>query len=89
MRIVHRYLGYFMAGIMTVYAFSGIILIYRDTNFLKSEKEYHKVLDKNLNEKQLKTELKMKGLEVTSEKDNVLYFKVFRKKLYRLNTKLL
>lgn len=27
MRIVHRYLGYFMAGIMTVYAFSGIILI--------------------------------------------------------------
>lgn len=75
MRIVHRYLGYFMAGIMAVYAFSGIILIYRDTNFLKSEKEYHKVLDKNLNEKQLKTELKMKGLEITSEKDNVLYFK--------------
>jgi hypothetical protein len=42
MRVTHRYLGYFLAGIMAVYAVSGIILVYRDTDFLKSEKKYDK-----------------------------------------------
>ena len=35
MRIYHRYLGFFLAGIMAVYAISGIVLIFRDTDFLK------------------------------------------------------
>lgn len=51
MRIVHRYLGYFMAGIMTVYAVSGVLLVYRDTDALKKEKKYEKVFEKNLDEK--------------------------------------
>ena len=38
MRLLHRYIGYFMAGIMAVYAISGVLLIYRDTDFLKKEK---------------------------------------------------
>ena len=37
MRVLHRYLGFFLAGIMAVYALSGIVLIFRDTDFLKSE----------------------------------------------------
>ena len=37
MRITHRYLGYFLAGIMAVYAVSGVLLVYRDTDFLKKE----------------------------------------------------
>jgi len=28
-RILHRYLGYFLAGIMMVYALSGIALIFK------------------------------------------------------------
>jgi uncharacterized iron-regulated membrane protein len=32
-RIIHRYLGYFLAGIMTMYALSGSLLIFRRTNF--------------------------------------------------------
>ena len=51
MRITHRYLGFFMAGIMAVYSLSGILMIYRDTDFLKKEKTYEKVFDKNLSEK--------------------------------------
>ena len=39
MRLLHRYIGYFMAGIMAVYAISGVLLIYRDTDFLKKEKK--------------------------------------------------
>ena len=38
MRVFHRYLGFFLAGIMAVYSISGIVLIFRETEFLKSEK---------------------------------------------------
>ena len=33
MRIIHRYLGFFLVGIMAVYATSGIGLILRVSNF--------------------------------------------------------
>ena len=75
MRITHRYLGYFLAGIMAVYAVSGILLIYRDTDFLKKEKKYDKVVEKNLDEKALGKELRIKGLEVEKTEGTVLTFK--------------
>jgi len=75
MRITHRYLGYFMAGIMTIYALSGMLLIYRDTNFLKKEKLYDKVIAKNLSEKELEKELKIKNLKVKSTENNIIHFK--------------
>ena len=34
-RILHRYLGYFLAGVMMVYALSGITLIFRKTDTFK------------------------------------------------------
>lgn len=75
MRIVHRYLGFFMAGIMAIYALSGILLIYRDTDFLKNEKLYDKVIAKNLSEKDLEKELKIKNFEVKKTENAVVYFK--------------
>jgi uncharacterized iron-regulated membrane protein len=45
-RVIHRYLGYFLSGIMFMYAVSGIVMIFRQTNFLKSEV----VLEKKLNQ---------------------------------------
>lgn len=75
MRILHRYLGYFAAGIMAVYAISGVLLIYRDTNFLKSEKKYEVVLKPNLEEKELAKELKMRNLEIEDTVGDVLKFK--------------
>jgi uncharacterized iron-regulated membrane protein len=36
MRIFHRYLGFFLSGIMTVYALSGVVLIFRDSDFFKT-----------------------------------------------------
>lgn len=35
MGIFHRYLGFFLAGIMIVYAVSGIVLTFRNTDYLK------------------------------------------------------
>jgi hypothetical protein len=75
MRITHRYLGFFLAGIMAVYAVSGVLLIYRDTDFLKKEKKIDKVIAKNLSEKELGKELKMKNLEVEKTEGSVLKFK--------------
>lgn len=62
MRILHRYLGYFTAGIMAVYAISGVLLIYRDTNFLKKENKYEVVLRPSLTEKELAKEIKMRNV---------------------------
>lgn len=75
MRIVHRYLGYFMAGIMMVYAVSGVLLIYRDTDYLRKDKKYDKVIEANLNEKQLKKAIKIKELDIKKQEGDVLYFK--------------
>lgn len=75
MRVTHRYLGFFMAGIMAIYASSGILLIFRDTDFLKKEIIIDKNIDKNLSEKELGKEVKIKNFEILKELNNTLYFK--------------
>jgi uncharacterized iron-regulated membrane protein len=47
-RIIHRYLGFFLAGIMFVYALSGITLIFRDTDYFKKEVLVNETIAKNL-----------------------------------------
>ncbi len=75
MRDAHRVLGYFMAGMMAVYAISGVLLVYRDTDFLKREKHYEKIVAKNLNEKEVGKELKIRNLEIEKLENGVFYFK--------------
>jgi hypothetical protein len=48
MRILHRYLGFFLAGIMFIYAVSGVVMIFRETSFLKTEAITEKQLEPNL-----------------------------------------
>ena len=75
-RIIHRYLGFFLAGIMAMYALSGIVLIFRNTDFLKKERQFEKVVATNLNAKELGQKLKLgKGFKVTKEEGDLLYFK--------------
>lgn len=73
-RIIHRYLGFFLSGIMAVYALSGIVLIFRKTNFLKSEVVLEKQLEPNLSVRQLNPKLRMK-LKLEKKEGEVLYFK--------------
>ena len=73
-RIIHRYLGYFLSGIMFVYALSGIIMVYRNTDFLKTEVVTEKKLTPNLNDRQLKPIFK-KGAEVLKKEGDVVYLK--------------
>ncbi len=83
MRVYHRYLGFFLAGIMSVYAISGIVLIFRDTDFLKKEILKEKQLIPNLSAKQLGKEIKIKGLHFTNEKG---YLATFDQGTYNKNT---
>ena len=75
MRIVHRYLGFFLAGIMAVYALSGITLIFRDTDFLKSEQTIEKSLSPDVNLKKLGNALKIRDLKIEKEENGIAYFK--------------
>lgn len=74
MRIYHRYLGFFLAGIMAIYSISGIILIFRETSFLK--KEVHKVLTvaPNLKNEEIGPAIKVKNLKTTGEEGAIVKF---------------
>lgn len=74
MRIYHRYLGYFLAGIMAVYAFSGVIMIFRDTNFLKRDKQVEKKVAINLGEKELGEAIRVRDLKITSQTGDIVSF---------------
>lgn len=74
MRIIHRYLGYFLAGIMAVYSISGIVMVFRNTDFLKSEVVTEKQIAPNLKAKEISPAVKMK-IRVEKQEDGVIYFK--------------
>lgn len=75
MRILHRYLGFFLAGIMAVYAISGIVLIFRDSDTFKNTVVIEKTLDPNLSAQSLAKAVNNKRLKVTKEEGGILYFK--------------
>ena len=75
MRIFHRYLGFFLAGIMAVYAISGIVLVFRNTDFLKKEIQVEKTIAANLQGEAIGKQLKIKGFKVDKQEDGILYFK--------------
>lgn len=75
MRIYHRYLGFFLSGIMAVYAISGIILIFRDTNFLKKDTVIETQLAANLPNDEVVRSLKIRDFAVEREEGNTIYFK--------------
>lgn len=74
MRILHRYIGFFLAGIMAMYAISGIIMIFRNTDFLKHEEVKETQLEPNLTGGELSPKLRM-AVNVDRKEGDVLYFK--------------
>lgn len=73
-RVIHRYLGYFLAGIMAMYAISGSLMIFRRTNFLKKEVVETRQLATNLSVGELSSKLKV-GVKVNKKEGDVIYFK--------------
>ena len=75
MRIYHRYLGFFLAGIMAVYAISGIVLIFRDTDFLKKEKIVEQTLSPGLNGDDLGKAIRIRDLTIVSQNGDIQNFR--------------
>jgi hypothetical protein len=75
MRTYHRYLGFFLAGIMAVYSISGIILIFRETSFLKSDVHKVKTIQPGLATEDLGKELRIKGFKADTTEGDVVKFK--------------
>lgn len=73
-RTIHRYIGNFLAGIMAVYAISGIVLIFRDTDFLKSEHIIEQVIEPNIKKENLAKALRVRGLKDVSETSEIISF---------------
>ncbi len=75
MRIYHRYLGFFLAGIMAVYALSGIILIFRDTNFLKKTNHISQQLKPRLTPEDLGKAIRIRDLKIEATNGDTQTFK--------------
>ncbi len=75
MRVIHRYLGFFLAGIMAVYAISGIVLIFRDTDFLKTKKTVEVKVAPQVKNEMLGKELGIRKYQFDREEGKMVYFK--------------
>ena len=73
-RIFHRYLGFYLVGIMAVYAISGITLIFRKTDAFKDNVEIKAQLERALELPALEKALNIGKLEITKEVNNMVYF---------------
>ncbi len=74
MRALHRDIGFLSIGLTIVYALSGVLLIYRNTDFLKVERVEQKQLATNLAVNDLGAELKIRNFRVEREEGSVIYF---------------
>ena len=74
MRVYHRYLGFFLAGIMAIYSISGIIMIFRDTDFLKKENRKVLTVALNLKSDEIGPAIKLKNLKIKSDTLDVVTF---------------
>lgn len=74
MRVFHRYLGFFLAGIMAVYAISGIVLIFRDTDFLKREQTEERKVAPDIKKENLGKVLELRRYRFEREEGSMIYF---------------
>lgn len=78
MRALHRDLGYFVIGLVVIYALSGIILMYRNTDFLKKEVIVENQLAPGMNGAALNDALRLRGFQITKEDANQILFNTGR-----------
>ncbi|MFM8911320.1 MAG: hypothetical protein ACKOE6_00175 [Flammeovirgaceae bacterium] len=74
MRVYHRYLGFFLAGIMAIYAVSGILMIFRNTDFLKKEKIKTSTLPVGTPLEEVGKTLRVRDFKVERTEGDLVYF---------------
>lgn len=74
MRHMHRNVGFFILGFVIVYGLSGIVLIYRDTDFLKHERNIHSTLPVGLNPAEVGRALRIRDFKAAKTEGDLIYF---------------
>ncbi|MEZ5072993.1 MAG: hypothetical protein R2751_19120 [Bacteroidales bacterium] len=75
MRTLHRDVSYFTLGLILIYALAGLTLIYRDTEFLKKEKNKTMTLEAGTDPSQVGQALRMRDFEIISADGDMVFFK--------------
>ena len=73
-RMIHRNVGYLVIGLSLVYALSGLALIYRDTNFLKSAEKLSITTSTQMVSSDIARDLRLRRIEVTNTEGDVIHF---------------
>ena len=74
-RSLHRDIGFFAVGLIIIYALSGMLLVYRDTNLLKADSQIEKKLSPNMEAAKIGEVLRIRDFAVTKTEGEILYFK--------------
>jgi hypothetical protein len=74
MRSLHRDIGFFIIGLTIIYSLSGTILIYRDTDFLKSERNVERKVEPNTPVAELGKVLHVRDLKILKEEGDIVSF---------------
>lgn len=74
MRALHRDIGFFVVGLVLVYVFSGIVLVYRDIGLMMSDTQVEKKLPPNIEPDQLGKMLHLKDFKVVKTEGDTIYF---------------
>lgn len=76
MRSLHRDVGFLVIGLTLVYSISGILLIYRESDFLKSTKTIEKTIKPNMKIDEIGRMLHMHEIKVLKQEENKLILNV-------------
>ncbi len=74
MRKLHRDIGFLLIGLTVVYCLSGIVLVYRDQGFLKSEQHVEKHIDPGLSVQDIGRALHLRNFKLVKQEGNIIYF---------------
>lgn len=74
MRVLHRDIGFFTIGLVIIYSLSGILLIYRDVDFLKCSTTVEKKLPPNLEPSELGRAFHSRDFKVIKTEGETVYF---------------
>jgi hypothetical protein len=74
MRSLHRDIGFFLIGFIVIYSVSGIVLVYRDTDFLKQEKSIEKNIGPGIETSEIGRILHMKDFKVLKSEGEIISF---------------
>lgn len=74
MRILHRDIGFFVIGMTIIYSLSGILMIYRNTDFLKFDMVEQEQLSTNLSFDALSDSISLRRINLVRELNDTIYY---------------